>query len=141
VSLPFVKLFSCITTSTIWCESERTRLVWITMLALSDSRGRVWASIPGLANAARVPVEDCQIAIDTLLAPDRYSRSKEHDGRRIEEIDGGWQILNYIKFRELKDSEQEKEHKREYMRKRRAMERKTLTVKADTVNLVGKKVE
>ena len=86
MSVTFTKLFSSITESTVWCESERTRLVWITMLAMADRQGRVWASIPGLANRARVPMEDCQIALDRFLGPDRYSRTSDNEGRRIEHL-------------------------------------------------------
>jgi len=52
-------------------------------------------SIPGLANVARVPVEACRAAIAKFLAPDPDSRTKEHDGCRIEAIPGGWVILNH----------------------------------------------
>jgi hypothetical protein len=54
------------------------------MLAMADKRGRVWASIPGLANRARVPVEAAQQAIDHFLSPDLYSRTKDNEGRRVE---------------------------------------------------------
>ena len=135
MSITFTKLFSSITASTIWCEPERTRLVWITMLAMADRKGRIWASMPGLAHMARVPEPDCQIALDTLLAPDRHSRTKEHDGRRIAEIDGGWQLLNYIKFREMRDEESVREIKRRYMQQKRAQAKAHVTIKAQSVTV------
>ena len=97
----FTKLFSSILTSTIWREDDKTRIVWITMLALSDWHGIVNASVPGLAAVANVSLEECQHALKNLSSPDEFSRTKEHDGRRIEAIDGGWHILNYVKYREL----------------------------------------
>ena len=138
----FTKLFASITASTIWCEPDRTRLVWITMLAMADHAGLVHASIPGLAHIANVPIEDCQIALDTFLAPDRYSRSPEHEGRRIEPIDGGWRLLNYAKFRELKDEESQREAKRKYMAnvRAKAKERRSVQINAETV-VVTKKVD
>lgn len=142
MSMTFVKLFSSITESTVWCEPDRTRLVWITMLAMSDSKGRVWGSIPGLANRARVPVEDCRTAIDTFLAPDRDSRTADHEGRRIEQIEGGWQLLNYIKFREMRDEATTKEAKRVYMQNRRKKEKSQhVHIHTDTATVVTKKVE
>lgn len=119
MSITFTKLFSSITESTVWCEPDRTRLVWITMLAMADRRGRIFASIPGLANRARVPVEDCRVAIDTFLSPDRYSRTPDNDGRRIEPIDGGWRLLNHEKYRNLKDEESVKESKRKWWNENR----------------------
>jgi hypothetical protein len=123
VSRTFTKLFSSITESTVWCEPAHTRLTWIAMLAMADHAGRVFASIPGLANRARVPLDDCERALETFLAPDPYSRTPDYEGRRIEPIDGGWRLLNHAKYRALKDEESVKESKRRYINERRAKER------------------
>ena len=103
--MAYTKLFSSIVTSTIWSESDRTRIVWITMLAICDKNGEVQGSIPGLARIAGVPVEDCRAAIATFLSPDLDSRTKDDEGRRIEGIDGGWILLNYAKYREMASHE------------------------------------
>ena len=102
----FTKLFTSITQSTVWCEPHTTRIVWITMLAMADKKGRVWAAIPGLANTARVTIEECEQALARFMAPDKYSRTPDNDGRRIEPIDGGWQLLNYTKYREMRDADE-----------------------------------
>ncbi len=127
MSLTFTKLFSSITESTIWCEPANTRLVWITMLAMADRKGRVWASIPGLANRARVPLEDTEKALATLLSPDRYSRTPDNEGRRIEPMDGGWRLLNHEKYRAIRDEETTREVAREHMRRKRAAENVDVT--------------
>lgn len=93
------------------------------MLAMADSKGRVWASVPGLANRARVPLEDAEEAINRFLSPDKYSRTPDHEGRRIEPIDGGWRLLNHEKYRSVRDEESAKESKRRYINARRAKER------------------
>lgn len=121
--MSFTKLFSSITESTIWTEDAHTRLVWITMLAMADARGRVWASIPGLANRARVPVQDAESAIQKFLSPDKYSRTPDREGRRIEIIDGGWRLINHAKHRAVRDEEAIKESKRRYINTRRELER------------------
>jgi len=82
------------------------------MLAMADRKGRVWASVPGLANRARVAVEDTRAALITLLAPDPDSRTTDHDGRRIEPMDGGWMLLNYLKYREMRDEDTRAEQNR-----------------------------
>lgn len=128
MSMTFTKLFSSITESTLWCEPDRVRLVWITMLAMADARGRVWASVPGLANRARVPVEDAEEAIQRFLSPDKYSRTPDHEGRRIEIIDGGWRLLNHEKYRAIRDEESIKESKRKYINSRRQAEREVLQI-------------
>jgi hypothetical protein len=126
MSITFTKLFSSITESTIWCEDAEVRVVWITMLAMCDKNGRVWGSIPGLANRARVSIEKAEEALLKFLSPDPYSRTKEHEGRRIEEIDGGWRLLNHEKYRAMRDEEERKAYKREWIANKRAEERETV---------------
>jgi len=120
----FTKLFTGIVFSTVWQEPLHTRVVWVTMLALADRMGRVLVSQPGLAKASGVTMEQCTEALDCFLAPDPWSRTKAHDGRRIEEIDGGWLLLNYIAYRELRDSDERRIANREHVREHRARKRK-----------------
>ena len=99
--MAYTKLFQSIVTSTIWTEDDPTRIVWITMLACADKNGEIQASIPGLARIAGVSVEACRSAIEKFLSPDKDSRTKIDGGRRIEEIDGGWALINYRKYRDM----------------------------------------
>jgi hypothetical protein len=103
------------------------------MLAMADRKGRVWASIPGLANRSRVSVESAQKAINKFLGPDPFSRTPDHEGRRIEVIDGGWRLLNYQKYRDVRDEESVKESKRRYISNRRASEKQQLTQNVENV--------
>jgi hypothetical protein len=105
----YTKLFRQILDSTVWQEAMETKVVWITMLADIDRFGRVLMSIPGLAKRAGVTLTGCEKALGCFLAPDPYSRTKEYEGRRIEEIDGGWRLLNHGKYRALRDEEAERE--------------------------------
>ena len=114
--MQFTKLFSSILDSTIWQEPAETRLIWITMLAMVDRRGEVHASIPGLAKRAGVTLSECENALECLLSPDKYSRTPDHEGRRITPIDGGWELLNHAKYRALLSAEE----RREYNRKKQA---------------------
>jgi hypothetical protein len=116
----FTKLFGSLIGSTVWLEDSDTRVVWITMLALADANGIVGASVPGLAKLAGVPREACEYALDKFLSPDPDSRSKEHEGRRIQEVDGGWHLLNYAKYREKRDADVRREQNKQAMRRRRA---------------------
>ena len=103
--MAYTKLFSSIITSTIWTEDDCTRIVWITLLACADKNGEVQASIPGLARIAGVKVADAERAIQKFLSPDKHSRTKDDEGRRLEVIDGGWALLNYQKYREMASRE------------------------------------
>lgn len=115
----FTKLYSSLVDSTIWRESKETKIVWITMLAKTDKFGVVEASLPGLADAARVTLEECLEALKVLMAPDQYSRSREFQGRRVAEVDGGWQILNYAKYRSKLSEEDRREYQAAWMKEYR----------------------
>ncbi len=116
----YTKLFSSIVTSTIWCEDDKTRIVWITMLALKNRHGQVAGSVPGLANMAHVSVDDCRGALEKLKSPDADSRSTENEGRRIVAVDGGWQILNHAKYREAMSADERRTYQADWMKKHRA---------------------
>lgn len=116
----YTKLFASITDSTIWEAPDTTRLVWITMLAMADQDGYVGASVPGLAARARVSLEDCVRALETFKAPDEWSRSRDFEGRRIVDSDGGWLLLNHAKYRAIRDAEARREQARLAMARLRA---------------------
>jgi hypothetical protein len=105
----YTKLYASIIHSTVWRAPDHVRLLWVTMLALCDRDGTVTASVPGLADAARITLEQCVDALETLASPDEWSRTKDNEGRRIEAVDGGWVVLNRKKYRDLES----KEHARE----------------------------
>ena len=115
----YTKLFQSLVTSSLWTESDRTRIVWITILAMADKHGEIQASVPGLARLAGVPVEDCEKAIELFLSPDRHSRTPDHDGRRIEKIDGGWAILNHAKYRLMASDADRKNQSAERVKRHR----------------------
>ncbi len=111
----FTKLDSGIIHSSIWSEDAEIRIVWISLLAMAGPDGIVQSSIPGLAHAARVSIPKAQEALTKFLSPDPWSRTKDFEGRRIEEVDGGWRLLNYQRIRDDRA-----EYQRDYMRQYRA---------------------
>ena len=102
----FVKLYGSIVTSSVWVEPHHIFRVWVAMLALADADGCVPGSPPGLASLCRVTVEECEEALGKLSAPDKYSRTKDNEGRRIEAIPGGWRILNHRLYRDIRTQKQ-----------------------------------
>lgn len=115
----YTKLFSSIVASTIWREDDKTRIVWITMLAMKNERHVVEASLPGLADMARVTIKECEAAVAKLESPDKWSRNQANHGRRIEKCDGGWKILNGQYYRQLMSAEDRREYQRLYHREYR----------------------
>lgn len=115
----YTKLFRSITASTIVSEPVATRWLWVTMLALADSRGCVWGSVPGLARLANISLPECEAALECFHSPDPHSRTKAHDGRRVEAIDGGWRLINHAKYGAIRNEAERAEYKRQWDRKNR----------------------
>jgi hypothetical protein len=96
------KLFTKILDSTIWLESDSTRLVWITFIAAMDEDGFVaLSSVGNVAARARVSLEAAAAAILSLESPDAQDKTQDHDGRRIERVPSGWMVLNAAKYRDI----------------------------------------
>lgn len=119
----YTPLFNTIVQSSIWGESKATRILWVTLLAMKDRSGCVWASVGGLARMAVLTNEETQEALTTLESPDPDSRRPDHSGRRIEKIDGGWKILNHEFYRDLARLEAERLRKRRWAREHRLREK------------------
>lgn len=98
--MPFVKLDCKILDKSIWRESPEVKIVWITILAMADSDGLVEAAIPGIADRAKVSLDETEKAINTFMAPDKWSSNQDHEGRRIERVKEGFRILNYQEYRD-----------------------------------------
>jgi hypothetical protein len=119
----FTKLVSSITESSVWDEDHATRIVWITMLAKVNKNGYVGASIPGLARLARVTIAECEAALAKFKAPDPYSRTPDHEGRRIADAPRGWVLLNHPSFRNKRSPEEKREYDRNRLAEKRAARR------------------
>ena len=98
--MAFVKLDCGILDSSLWTvEDAETRVVFITMLAMSDSEGLCRATAPGIAARARIPLPRARKALERLEAPDPDDRSGVAEGRRVVRCAGGYQITNYMTYR------------------------------------------
>jgi hypothetical protein len=130
----YTKLFSSIVASTIWREDVSTKVVWVTMLAMKNERHIVEGSVPGLAHLAGVSLVECEASLKKLLEADPYSRNQDHQGRRIERVDGGWLILNGEYYRQKMSVDE----RREYQRVKQAQYRKEKKEKKDQSPKPGK---
>jgi|SRR3974390_1626172 len=136
MAFTYTKLSCSITESSIWCEPDGVRLVWITMLAMSDKNGKVEASIPGLAARARVSIAETEAAIQKFLSPDPYSRTPDYEGRRIEVVPRGWRLLNHRLYRGLQDAEDRREYYRTHKAEKRS-QKKAAPVQAVQAGIQG----
>lgn len=84
---------------------------------MADRDGVVWSSVVGIADRARVPLEDTRAALLLLSSADPDSRSENDEGRRIEKVERGWRIINLSTLKERARKEAEKERKRRWWAK------------------------
>lgn len=114
-------LFSKIVDSSVWCEPDHVRIVFITMLALKDADHIVRYSAFQLAQRAHKTEAEVLDAFTVLSAPDtRRLEPQPFEGRRIEKTPEGWLILNGEYYKDLMRSINRKAYKAEHEKGRRA---------------------
>ena len=118
----YVKIFRQIYDSTV-ADDYDVCCVFIHMLNLADARGVIDMTPASISRITGCPMETLMRAIDKLQSVDKYSRSNAHGGRRIvlldDHRDWGWFIVNYTKYRAIRDEDHKREYMRNYMRSRR----------------------
>ncbi len=123
--MPFVKLDCGILNSTLWFERE-AREIFLTALLMAEPQeftdpvpqinvrnldytgweappgwyGFVPAAGIGIIARAKVEKEAGLTALEMLGKPEDTSRSQDFDGRRLIRMDGGYVVLNYMKYRD-----------------------------------------
>lgn len=141
--MAFVKLDCGILTSTLWVNRD-CREVFITALLMAEPfevidpmpqieadslnltgfmvppgwYGFVAAAGVGILRVACIDHAPGMQALKELGAPDPESRSNEFDGRRMVRVNGGYLILNYMKYREMDHTTAERS--RRYRAKKKA---------------------
>lgn len=153
--MPFVKLDTGILNSTLWIERE-CRDIFITSLLMAEPRefdseqkqlairnieetgfsvppgwyGFVPAAGIGIIRQALVDTELGMMALEKLGSPDAESRSPEHEGRRMIRVNGGFLILNFMKYRDRDYTAAERQKR---LRERRKQERNGVTSRDSNV--------
>lgn len=108
------------------------------LIVLADKDGTVDMTPQAIAAMTSIPLEIIQAGIETLEAPDKYSRSPNEEGRRIVRIDPdrpwGWHIVNYSKYREIRSSEERREYHKQYWHKRKQTQPDSTDTQQDSTN-------
>ncbi len=121
----FVKLFSRILDSSI-ADDRALRHFFTDMLLCSDAKGFVMMTPQAIARRIGATAEEVLDGIAKLEAPDSMSKTPDHEGRRIERVEGsgyGWRILNYELYRSIRDEDQMRQATCERVRKCRDRKR------------------
>jgi len=111
----YVKLFASLYQGTLRGKSDGI-LVFTNLLAHADQSGRVDIHPRAIAEEVGLSEDSVRVALGFLEAVDEESRSPENEGRRIVLLDGhrawGWQIVNYGKYRAIKNEDDRREQNR-----------------------------
>ena len=106
----YVKLFETLLNSSIMESDLHVRWVWIVLLLMADREGMVVATDIAISRRANLSLEETQEALHFLQQPDPNSTTPDLDGQRIiTEGPNTWWLVNYLKYRELKDKDQQRE--------------------------------
>jgi hypothetical protein len=98
-------------------EDPKTFKVWIALLAACRESGIAYISTTYLQAICHMTELAVNRAIERLLSPDPASRSIADEGRRIRKVDGGFEIINYVVYRDISLKDAEAERKRLYRHK------------------------
>lgn len=114
--MAYSKLHSSIVNSSLWTETDSARILFITLLAICDRDGVVYGSRVGIDRIANINPEDSEEAWNCLMTPDKNSsdkiRAPENQGRRIEEVSGGFKLINFEYYRGLRNDDDRREQNR-----------------------------
>jgi len=92
-------------------EDDSVFRVWIVLLATCRADGISPVSEIFLKTITGKDEAEVDRCLKVLSNPDPRSRSDIDDGRRIRRIDGGFEIINYQKYRERTPTDYERERK------------------------------
>lgn len=127
----YAKLFSSLYQGTLRGRSDEI-LVFTNLLAHCDKEGYVDKHFRAIAEETGINQDRVREAIGILEQPDDESRSPEAEGRRIVRIDDhrawGWQVVNFLKYRGMRDEEARRETWRKSTAKRRARQQVSTVV-------------
>jgi len=118
----YAKLMERITESSLMEEEVMVRYVFMMMMAIADPHGYVIGTDVAIARRLNIAVKDLTRAIERLMEPDPDSNSEEKEGRRVvaSDVERGYLLVNYCKYRDMKDETGRREYMKNYMRQRRA---------------------
>lgn len=122
----YVKLFASIYQGTLRGDSNGL-LVFTNLLAHCDSDGFVDIHPRAIADEVGLPVDAVRSALDRLEAPDPESRTPDEGGRRIVRVSDhrawGWNVVNYAKYRAIRNEDDRRSANREAVARHRAKKR------------------
>ena len=118
----FVKLFNQILDSSI-ADDRRLRHFFTDILLCSDAQGYVMMTEAAISRRIGTTIEEVTWGLAELMKPDPRSKTPDHEGRRIEAVEGsgyGWRVINFETYKSLRSNEDMRDKTKERVRKFRS---------------------
>lgn len=135
----YCKLFASLYQGTLRGKSNEI-LVFTNLLAHCDKDGFVDKHWRAIAEEVGLSIEEVKEAVLSLEAPDPESRSPEEGGARLIRLDEhrawGWRVVNYAKYRTIRNADDRREQNR--LAKQREREKKKSAKSAKVSNQSSK---
>jgi hypothetical protein len=101
-------------------DNPDLRHFFMDLLLLCNIDGFVEMTDTAISARTRLPLDRVRFWLSELEKPDPLSRSADENGRRIilmfPERGWGWKIVNYLKYRDIRDDETRREYQRKWDR-------------------------
>ena len=121
------KIFDTIYKGTLYGQWEAI-VTMQQLIVLADADGVVDMTPMAISAVTSIPRDIIDKGLEILSSPDKYTRTPGSDGRRIELIDEhrpwGWVLVNYEKYKNLRDADMVRSQTRERVRKHRENKKK-----------------
>ena len=114
------KLFAQMYTGSMYGAGCNVFAIWGYAISNSDEKGFVELNPKMLSGVLGASIDEVETAIKYLCLPDEESRTDCEEGRRlIREGQFMYRLVNYEKYRAIRDREARREYQREWARKKR----------------------
>lgn len=125
--MSFIKAHQELVSSSIWEGPYHHRIAWTALMVTCNTNGISPVTEASLYRVANITKEEAEDAIKAFTSPDPKSRTPDYEGRRIERVSGGFKLLNYFKYRDIRTPEQKNKYMRDYMKRYRDDKKNGLT--------------
>jgi hypothetical protein len=116
----FGKIFAGLYEGSMLGAGVHVFALWPYCISRSDAKGHVEINPRLAAIVLGCSIPEVEAALEYLQKADPESRSKEEDGRRlVREGQFAYRIVNYAKYRDIRDAESRREYQRDWDRQHR----------------------
>jgi hypothetical protein len=127
-------------TSTVLKEGPLVVATWLLLMADSDRHGITSATPTAIASVLRVEDEAVEKAFETLMAPDKRSRNRDEDGRRMIDLgDGRYELVSFGKYKDRATKAGAARRQREHEARKKARGAEQCSC-GDPLNVKGEQV-